>query len=258
LATPLKSLVHNINIKKMRARQRHLNARAAGASLVLDARYIPQQADFSFVTTWADRSGNGYDMTQGSTTWAPYYRSRSMNGLPSALYDGTNDYLQTSAALDYTGFISVVRCSATSGNRGLIGAFASNGLPDGAYYIGFNGANRSSGFTRVSSTRQFGLAAGAGDLALNTPAIFSASRSNSEIKAAINGVYGAQVTFSITPSTVIGPSLLGATAYSTSTRTDYYLGDIAIMIGIQGSRPSDSIMKRLNHFAGYSYKIACS
>ena len=45
----------------MRARQRHLNARHAGAMFVLDARFI-NQSDNTAVSTWADRSGNGYDV----------------------------------------------------------------------------------------------------------------------------------------------------------------------------------------------------
>jgi hypothetical protein len=242
----------------MRARQRHLNAKAAGASLVLDARYIPAQTDYSYLTSWPDRSGNAYDFTNSNTGSAPFYRTNTMNGLPSALYDGSNDYLQNSAGLDPMGFISVVRTSSSSGTRAPIGSHASNGLPDGAYYINCSGSSRSVGLTRVSSTRTYLSAGTTGDLTQNALAIFSGSRSDSAIKGAINGVFGTEGTNSITPSTVVGPSYVGCGAYNTANRVDFFIGDIAIMIVLQGSRPSDSIMKRLHHFAGYSYKIACS
>ena len=241
----------------MRARQRHLNPKAAGASLVLDARYIKGQSNYSYLRNWADRSGNGYDMTVGTDTWAPFYVSNSINGLPSTEWDQSNDHLQNSNPFDWTGAVVVFRPTGTSGALGFCGAVPSNGLPDAAYYCSVDPPGLNPSFTRVSSTRTY-LGAGAGPVTSGIPSIFSFSRSTTQIKAAANGVYGTENTdATFIPSTIIGPSYIGCGNYS-NYRTNFFKGNIAIFIGIQGSRPSDSIMKRLERFAAYSYKIACS
>ena len=241
----------------MRARQRHLNAKAANASLVLDARYITGRSNYSYLKTWSDRSGNGYDMTTVFDSQAPFYVVNSINGLPSTEWDQSNDYLQNANPFDWTGLVVVFRPTGTSGSLGFCGAVPSNGLPDAAYYCSCEGAGLTVGFTRVSSTRTY-LGAGAGPVTFGSPSIFSLSRSTTAVKTAANGVYGTESTAAtFTPSTIIGPSYIGCGNYS-NYRTNFFKGNIAIFIGIQGSRPSDSIMKRLEHFAAYSYKIACS
>jgi len=79
----------------MRARQRHLNPKAAGATLVLDARYIDGVSDGSGVSSWSDRSGNGYNATQATGANQPLYKVNVQGGQPGLLFDGINDSLAT-------------------------------------------------------------------------------------------------------------------------------------------------------------------
>lgn len=71
----------------MRARQRHFNPKTAGADLVLDARYI-NQANNTAVSTWADRSGNGYDATQATGAYQPTFLAAQLGGNPVVRFSG--------------------------------------------------------------------------------------------------------------------------------------------------------------------------
>ena len=46
------------------------------------------------VDTWADKSGNGYDVTQATAANKPTTGTRTMNGLNVLDFDGSSDYLQ--------------------------------------------------------------------------------------------------------------------------------------------------------------------
>lgn len=73
----------------MRARHRHLNARDAGAEIVLDARFISGLSDGSALTTWADRSGNGNDASKSSPAGV-IFEEEAINGLPGVEFDSAN------------------------------------------------------------------------------------------------------------------------------------------------------------------------
>lgn len=68
-------------------------------SLWFKADAIPGLADSDPVATWPDSSGNGYDATQGTAGNRPLYKTNIVNGMPAVLFDGSNDYLATSALL---------------------------------------------------------------------------------------------------------------------------------------------------------------
>ena len=61
----------------------------------LHARYDATQLGLSnnaTVTTWADETANGYDLTTGN---APTYIANGINGNPVVRFDGVDDFLQT-------------------------------------------------------------------------------------------------------------------------------------------------------------------
>ena len=62
----------------MRARQRHLNPKAAGASVVFDSRYITGLSDGDNVSSWNDRSGNANNATTASNY--PTYETDGQGG----------------------------------------------------------------------------------------------------------------------------------------------------------------------------------
>jgi hypothetical protein len=73
----------------MSRRQRHLNARHAGANVVLDARYAPSGA----VETWLDRSSNSNNATQSEPDRRP--TAMTEGGRSFVRFDGVDDRMAT-------------------------------------------------------------------------------------------------------------------------------------------------------------------
>lgn len=98
----------------MRARQRHFNARDAGASGVYDARFISGLANDATVGTWSSRT-NSNDATQSTEANKPLYKTNQLNGNPVVQYDGSNDQL-TFAKLDATSAWVLIVVKRTGAN----------------------------------------------------------------------------------------------------------------------------------------------
>lgn len=47
--------------------------------------------------TWGDLSGNGYDHVQATASRRPTYNATGLNGYPTLVFDGTDDYLDSPA-----------------------------------------------------------------------------------------------------------------------------------------------------------------
>jgi hypothetical protein len=77
----------------MRARHRHFTFGAVqNSKLVLDSRYI-QQSDNTEVSPWADRSGNGHDVSQATAANRPTFQTAEQGGNGVVRFDGSNDVL---------------------------------------------------------------------------------------------------------------------------------------------------------------------
>lgn len=62
----------------------------------------------NLVSAWNDQSGNNNHFAQATGANQPLYTASAQNGLPSIVFDGTNDYLTTSTTPtlgEYTAFI---------------------------------------------------------------------------------------------------------------------------------------------------------
>jgi len=59
--------------------------------------------DSIHVTGWADKSGNGYNTTQGTSSLQPEYDAEQLNGLPVITFDGT-EYLKNLSFFDLKKF----------------------------------------------------------------------------------------------------------------------------------------------------------
>lgn len=60
------------------------------------------------VSNWRDLSTAGNDMTQGSASNQPTYKSNQVNGKGAILFDGSNDYLSLSGMFDGYGYTTLI------------------------------------------------------------------------------------------------------------------------------------------------------
>jgi hypothetical protein len=239
----------------MRARQRHLNPKAAGAALVLDARYITGLNNNDAVTTWPDRSGNAYDPTQSTGFQRPVYKTNQISGNPVITFDGSNDYLSFGTPLDFTGFVVVVKTSTTAPNKTFLGVRTTQAGVFASHYCQLGNPARTTTWYRLTTGGLFGATAGV--VTSGTASIVSGSRSDTALKVALNGVFGTEGTTSNPLSDVSTTTFVGAGWYNNAI-VDYWAGDLASVIGITGTRPTDGLLKRLQNSSALSYKIACS
>ena len=241
----------------MRARQRHLNARHAGAMFVLDARFI-DQSDNTAVSTWADRSGNSYDVSQSTGANQPTLQTGEVGGSSIVRFDGSNDYLVRSDTGFPTGDITIV--GVNKQNNALASAEYRTVLSYGQAASGkavFYAYGEDINF----GTDAFGISQYADAVAISSSTgkynIASVYRSGSDYGVRING--GAATTKNMTTSTAThGANGLTVGSNNAAVGFGSYLnGDIGNVLFFN-SNLSESLRRRFERGCGLTWKIACS
>lgn len=245
----------------MRARQRHVNARHAGAVLVLDARYI-NQSDSTAVSTWSDRSGNAYDFSQATGANQPLFRTAGNGGSPAVQFDGTNDKLTRADTGFPQGAITYIAVSIQSTAlafqeyRSTFGYGVAAGGQ--AIWIGY-GEDGNWG-TEAFGTSQYGNGVGISN-ATQAYIVASYTRSTGNTYALwLNG--GTKTTKPIGTNTqiygangaAVGANGLGPTNAGYPAYLNGYIGTIIYA----GSEWSDSLRRKFESSLAYSWKITCS
>jgi hypothetical protein len=238
----------------MRARQRHLNPKAAGSSVVFDSRYITGLSDGSNVSSWADRSGNANDATTASNY--PTYETDGQGGNPvvrfvrassqrlvcgsstfsgsgakfvMVAYKSTLTGTYSSAAAGQSGTANVggwfalqARTEVVTGDPYLAGVAAdtqnNKSSPDNAWKVGTGAYNGTTLYTRKNAAEIDSVAR-----TMNT--------NNSVFRIGHDDGAG--------------------------TLQEFWGGDIAY-IAAGAITYSVPLLRRLEHAMGFSFKIACS
>ena len=115
----------------MRARQRHFNAGSAGAAACYDARFLALSNNDA-VDSWTDRSGNGRNATQATSTKKPTFKTGVTGGAPAISFDG-GDCLVTSSYSGTPSFTIICTFSATA--NGLVYERGTNFNVAGDHFI---------------------------------------------------------------------------------------------------------------------------
>jgi hypothetical protein len=248
----------------MRRRHRHLNARDLGAKLVLDARYI-DQSDNTAVSTWSDRSGNGYDATQTNGTFQPTFQTAEFGGNGVVRFDGSDDRLLANGAagvlrnVNEGTLIGVGRIADASANARSLIAFA--------YGTDTNGPHRAI----LGSENASGYYAGGRRLDANSfqSALTSSYTQNRIlIKSAVFDWANSDL-FVFLDGTQSASNTNFQTAGSTS---DTNSASVTIGSGANGQRLNGDLgqalafntaltasqRKRVEHAAAFSFKISCN
>jgi hypothetical protein len=249
----------------MRARQRHFNARDAGATLVLDARRISGLNDGDGVQTWPDISRNANDATQATSGNRPVYKTAIQGGCPVVRFTkASTHYLRTSAGP-----------FGTSAGIFILGVASRNASVDTAVVISHGDLATAAGScssllfefgNRKFTSNAFSGTTGAGSTvatALNQDVFgigTSQAQASSTLKIRLNG--GAEVASATALpgnlnniSTAYGIGANGGGAIVTGVTLD---GQIALAVIAAGLVISSPVRRRIEQSAAYSFKIACS
>lgn len=244
----------------MRARQRHVNARHAGAVLVLDARYI-NQGDNTAVSTWSDRSGSGYDFSQGTGANQPFLQTGEVGGSSIVRFDGSNDKLIRSDTGFPTGdFTLVMLCKQNNNmvNAEFRTAFGyGQAVLNSGIWLGY-GEDGNYG-TEALGVSQYGNAIGISS-STQVHLVGSFTRNSTTYAVWKNGA--SKTTKTMTTSTAVygtNGAAVGANGLGAANAgfPSYLNGDIGTII-YAGSEWSDSLRRKFESSVGYSWKIACS
>ncbi len=236
----------------MRARQRHLNPRFAGAQFVLDSRYI-NQSDSTAVSTWSDRSGNAYDATQATSTRQPTFRTGIRGGNGVVRFDGNSDWLRStvnSATVipDDLTYIFTLNQTATSFYGFVLNVYGGTGRARGVLR-----ANPGNGELLFEYSGGAASVASTAIWALNTWYILTIKKSGSDVSFYFSGAFDSTKT-----ATFLAPT---ATTWEIGNGGPnlnlYYPGDLGQMV-VVNSALSDALRKRIERGQGYSFKVACS
>lgn len=239
----------------MRARQRHLNAKDLGASLVLDARFLAL-ANGSNVTTWTNRVGRDNFTSNSSPS---IYMESALNGQPVVRFSGssTGYYLLTSTWYNQS------RIFIFTGKMNGFGPAYSTLYDDyssnSGVTCGFSLLVKSNGKLAIywGATDSQVSYDGTGSTTLNTSTkfIWSAGNGPSVFYSLINGASDASLTTTKTPKVdEPPPPSVGYSRTFPGRNANMDLGQALIVNG----STSTSVRKRLEQSAAFSFKISCS
>jgi hypothetical protein len=239
----------------MRARQRHFNPKTAGATLVLDARFLTASNDDA-IGTWTSRTGIN-DATQATAASKPTYKVNMSGGQPALYFDG-NDLMGFASSIisgtpdGFATFIYKVNADPATDNLtsgAPLGDFGSailaNHWPwmDGNIYDDFGTTSRKTAGNPTPSLASFRLISqhsAANDFVINIDGVQFYSTATNTV-----GWSGTQK---------IGGTIAGTTG---GLPTIFLLGHIGLVI-FAPLRPAASLRKRIEHSAAFSFKLACS
>lgn len=222
----------------MRLRIRHINTKGFGSDISFDARFLSGYSNTDPVTSWTNLSNPSNNATNISAN-APTYKTSGVNGLPSVVFTTGKTLSFTGVSVDLS--ITVIVCKKTGTIMLPVGNSLSTAGPhplidwsDANIYVGNSAGYRFSSGGAMTSWTVFSSK-------LDSSNVFSSRKNGVTISlGSFNSLAGS--------STV---NLLGGRSLSTSNC------EIAAIYCVN-SAASNSVLKRLEHSAAFSFKIPCS
>jgi len=245
----------------MRERHRHFNARDAGATVVLDARFLAV-AHGDPVSTWTSRSGS--NSPTGSSTTRPAFESVSgLNGQPTVKFTAASQHKLVfgSAVLTLSTTIITLYKFNTAATYQIIGQWAAGQtgrllLSANQSDVGNQSANRHNWF---NSTITEGGATGGGlgfllDINKTSPALITyvQTTGSENTKNFSSGTLRDSGT-----ATAVYTGQNTALGASSAAATGNFQGELA-RVEVLPLAATDPLRKRLEHAAAYSFKISCN
>jgi hypothetical protein len=239
----------------MRARHRHFNPAHAGADLVLDARYIPQ-SDNTAVSTWADRSGNGYDASQATAAYQPTFQTAELGGNGVVRFDGSDDFLQGTPVAQGQAGATWLIVGKGNGGRDAFFSQGSSGVFTADVLFAINLDNTRLWQVNNGADGSY-TAPSASGFVVQSIAFNGTLSGTDRLVCRINGTNTVTSTFTPPATTATGGTNFNIGTYIAAPAAWYLGGDVAVVTAIP-SAPSTALRKRLEHAAAFSFKISCN
>ena len=178
----------------------------------LEADQIQGYANGDAVTSFTERSPNGYSVTQATAAKKPIFTTNAINGLPALDFDGTDDFM-AAANIDVPAWFTIFVAGTFTTTSGHIAVEHSANATTNNGFL-FRGTSAGSIFVkRTAGTAGVDAAA---DWMGSTCAIASASFQSGKINVLKNSTVQAYDTDSLSNSIVTDSLYIGATAAGTS------------------------------------------
>lgn len=239
----------------MHRRARHLNARDAGATMVLDARFLSGN-DGDAIQTWTSRTTSTYNVTQATSGKRPLLKlgSNGINGQATVLFDGTDD-IMTGVNESLTNFTIIYTANNTnSGTVRVTFAHVSSTDYKQYPYLYFYTTNKVRATTSNSSTF---IAAESSDATTGFHVVTN-TFDQTTIAVGVDGK--AKATANPSYAAVTNNSWSVGAGNETGFPNGVYFFDskLSAMVVFKSTKITDPLEKRLNHSQAFSFKIACS
>lgn len=230
-----------------RARQRHFNPKAAGATAAFDARYGIAVADGAGVDTWTNRVGSN-NATQTTSGNRPIFRATGgKNNSPALEFDGINDQLNHSISITIAPNLIMAVAMRTGGvdYSGIAAFMPANTANFNIIYARFGGAN-------------WGFAPGnSGQSILNAWRICSAKPAGTATTNSPTTMWTDGANETTATGSRYGGDANDRRQIGSVLAQDYFGGSLSQVIAIPAD-VGNPLRKRLEHAAAYSFKISCN
>jgi hypothetical protein len=245
----------------MRARHRHFKPSSVAATVAYDARYI-DLADDTGVETWADRSGNGRDLSQASSGKRPKFKAAVQGGCGAVRFDGSDDALASASYSVSNTTTGLLVYQSTQNSGGMIFERSTNFNNVAFTYLCSVENNTTNAWSNRSGNAQ-GVTNGylAGNFTTRSTswaiAQFNYFNTTDSLTFIQNGTALSRTLIGGAPVNSTGTANQALFVGARNQASAYYNGDIGLLYTINAD-VGDTMRKRLNHHAAYSFKIACS
>jgi hypothetical protein len=240
----------------MRARQRHLNPRDAGAYAAFDSRFGFALSDGDAVSTWEDRTNGNKDATNTGTA-RPIYKTAIMGGNPVVRFESSSsDYLKVDTVTASKITLLSALSSTQTGTAQICIQWGGTGTTTNNQFHLWITSSKYACFYRDSTATDIGIQAT--NNKTSNPTVIS-TVFDSTARFFENGVAGGTASTSGTMNQSLSQIGIGVklTAAGAPQDPSYFNGDMGILVIIP-SAVDAPLRRRLEQSAGYSFKIACS
>jgi hypothetical protein len=242
----------------MRARQRHLNPKAAGAYTALDSRFEFSVATGTAISSWVSRTGSN-NASQATGSNQPLYTTNAINGQPAILFDGSNDFMAISTSITANA-VSVI----SVGQKTSLGGALNTASRLTVMWNTADNATNPGDYGNTKAWVVFYYNSGAWRSYRNlaeilnitkgyVPSVFGAVLDGSSVTGTIDG----ETATGTTSATALNSNEIRIGASSQSGGNGYLNGYVGYLVYFL-SVLTAPMRRRLERGAGYSFKIACS